>query len=585
MAEAGEKILYDTIYTFSDIHGDINNLIINLRDNAKVIKKKADCGKKPLKYNQDVYDTDLTRLMILSVDDKKYIPDLNYEWIGENKLVVIVGDTIDNYRIGSYMDGVTQIHGEYIHEEYKIFLFLNEMKKQARRNNSNIEVLYGNHELMNLLDKNKKDLLDKYNYISPYAIQNQFKFMKQDITRLNLFKLSENKGLELNIGVRLFLELDMKVIYVYKGYVFVHGGLLNKMSINFNNYKQTNDTFNNLLKRQNVNGLNKIDKGNDIYEILWNRNYSELSEPAAPSPSTPAAASSTPTPAAASPPTPAAAASPPTSPSTPAAASPSTPAAASPPTPAAASPPTPTPTPAAASLPTPAAASLPTPAAATAPTPAAATAPAAASPPTPTTLTDIYESAKLCLELKTSLENFCHKQENCPVTLVVGHCTNYTYYVVNNYPTCTFKKLKSGDGVYEEYEYTGDEKQDCGKFNDNVEENKYDAFRSTFESCKINDYDKDKKIRLIRVDNASSRAFYMEEIHKSIKKDDANLAKYIKGYLISRLPQLVKIEIKQDGDIVTNITSSLKNKLIHSPLGYTPDLISKINGLFPPNTK
>jgi hypothetical protein len=471
--------LYDTIYTFSDIHGDINNLIINLRDNAKVIMKKT-----KFKFKQDTYDEDLKKLMEISVDSKKYIDDLNYEWIGPEKtLIVIIGDTLDNHRDNSYMDMDTngkvygKVYGEYTHEEYKIFKFLLEMKKQAQQKESNIEVLYGNHELMNLLGDNS--------YVSEYAMKTSFQYIHKVITRSNLFKLNEVKGLENNIGVRLFLELDMKIVFVYKQYIFVHGGILGKIDTHdFSNYQQINDIFNNILITQNIKKLKSVETSG-IYSVLWERKYSEYSELSK-----------------------------------------------------------------------------------------------------ETSLVDFYNATRLCSELNTALTNFCNNHDSCPTTLVVGHCTNYSYYITNNYPTCTFNKLINGDNVSETYGYTDETPKDCKKFDLEMKETKYDAFRSTFEKCSL-DASTDpasQQVRLLRVDNASSRAFYMNYMHELIIKHDSDLAKHLKTYLIPRLPQLVKIEINDVSYIITNISSSLQNKLIHSPINYQPDLIIKINALYPPNT-
>jgi hypothetical protein len=470
--------LYKIIYTFSDIHGDINNLIINLRDNAKVIKKK---DKK--KFNQELYDKDLEVQMNSDINDKKYIPDLNYQWIeGLDKiLIVIVGDTIDNFRFGSYMDDTnkTKIFGEYKYEEIKIFKFLLEIKKQAQQNNSNIEVLYGNHELINLLGDNR--------YVSDFAKKTYFTYMKKSISRKKFFELTNEKGLEYNLGPRLFLELDMKIIYVYGDYVFVHGGILGRIKFqknefNISNYDELNNRFNDLVRSINRENMNK-DNLDDIYKILWERDYSELSKSS--------------------------------------------------------------------------------------------------------NISDIYDASVLCHKLNRALDEFRNGDKN--LTLVVGHCTNYKYYIVNNYPTCTFKNLINGDGITEEYGYTGVVSQDCSIFT-NTPEDKYSNFKSTFEYCKRDDKrDKsdssDKKIKLIRVDNASSKAFYYEYIHKNILKNDEKLAEYIRNYLGPRLPQLVKIVIDPNDDNITNISSSLKNKLIHAPINYPQELIDKINELYPPNKK
>ena len=106
----------------SDIHGDMMGFIINMRDCAKVIRKK-----KEYPFDQNKIDDDLIRQMNVNLNklfidkDKKdelkylspskhdyfyenldkiesYNDGMNYEWIGEDTHVVIVGDIIDNIR-------------------------------------------------------------------------------------------------------------------------------------------------------------------------------------------------------------------------------------------------------------------------------------------------------------------------------------------------------------------------------------------------------------------------------------------------------------------------------------------------------
>jgi hypothetical protein len=78
-----EKVIFETfiqtrgdIYTFSDVHGDIDALIINLRDNAKVIQKKPGFN-----FDQNTRDIDLVGLLNLNlnVNENDYKNDLNYE--------------------------------------------------------------------------------------------------------------------------------------------------------------------------------------------------------------------------------------------------------------------------------------------------------------------------------------------------------------------------------------------------------------------------------------------------------------------------------------------------------------------------
>ena len=81
------------IVTFSDIHADIDSLIINLRDCGNVIKNKQE-------FNMNIRDEQLETLLNidLNMNESEYRVNLNYEWCGGNTYVVIIGDILDGLR-------------------------------------------------------------------------------------------------------------------------------------------------------------------------------------------------------------------------------------------------------------------------------------------------------------------------------------------------------------------------------------------------------------------------------------------------------------------------------------------------------
>ena len=83
------------IITLSDIHGDIQSLIIALRDCGNVIKKKKD-----FIFDNKSIDNNLEELLLIDISNNEdnYIDDLNYEWCGDNTHIVIVGDILDAKR-------------------------------------------------------------------------------------------------------------------------------------------------------------------------------------------------------------------------------------------------------------------------------------------------------------------------------------------------------------------------------------------------------------------------------------------------------------------------------------------------------
>jgi predicted MPP superfamily phosphohydrolase len=81
------------IIALSDIHCDLEAMIICLRDCTKVIKKKEQYN-----FNQYVPDDDLYIQLNKNIWDISYNVDLGYEWCGGDTIVVIIGDLLDGTR-------------------------------------------------------------------------------------------------------------------------------------------------------------------------------------------------------------------------------------------------------------------------------------------------------------------------------------------------------------------------------------------------------------------------------------------------------------------------------------------------------
>jgi len=114
------------VFAFSDIHADLELLIVLLRDCAGVIE--GDC-----KGNVDE-----------EVDQK------NFRWCGGNAIVVIVGDLIDGKRVKG--NNKNFIAGR----ERRLFEFLTYLTDQATEDNENagVYIILGNHEWMNIYNPN-----------------------------------------------------------------------------------------------------------------------------------------------------------------------------------------------------------------------------------------------------------------------------------------------------------------------------------------------------------------------------------------------------------------------------------------------
>jgi hypothetical protein len=282
----------EKIYFISDIHGDMYSFIINLRDNAKVIKKKRD-----YLFNHDVLDADLERQMNINLnklcqyktnisdnileprihqysyidenDDKiilDYNDDMNYEWIGGNSHIIIVGDIIDNYRGPNVPNSKTL--GEHIHEEIKLIRFINAIDDLAKIRGGRVIKLFGNHDFSSI---HEPKLYKKY--ISEYARKKENHI--HGINRTNYFNSVE--------GMNLLRYNGMGIILKINNYLCVHGAFTGFQNLMFNgrvNKLQTiNDVILNLLYNRTKKSNKQIEKYRNFIMsdngLLFNRNYGD----------------------------------------------------------------------------------------------------------------------------------------------------------------------------------------------------------------------------------------------------------------------------------------------------------------------
>ena len=254
----------DKIYTFSDVHGDPDALIILLRDCARVIRKKIPVQvhsnvRKDLyenEYDPELYDHELNKFYTVNLDELgvnlledissnlEYSYDWNYEWCGDKSYVVIIGDLIDLYR--SSIENVPDIHNmgsnslkfEYVQIELKIIKFLNEIDKQAQRSGGRVIKLLGNHEMMNffgnnLYHENAEASLEQY--ITPHMKQLGNRYYR-GISRKRIFNIGQDgfKLFKQGGGIRTLLQINSNI--------FVHGQLTGKSK---EYHIALNDWFNN----------------------------------------------------------------------------------------------------------------------------------------------------------------------------------------------------------------------------------------------------------------------------------------------------------------------------------------------------
>ena len=205
------------IITLSDIHGDIDALIICLRDCANVIRKKTGTSFS------EGRDPDLEKYLPHDLNEgDSYTDDLNYEWSGEASIVVIVGDILDPVRRNANLEHV------YPQVEIKILRLLNILGRAARKAGGNIIKLCGNHELSNFVDD---DNIMHYMSDSDQKNANYY----QGFSRQTYFNYD-------NPGFRLYQEGGIGIGVLINNNFFVHGGLNSEYTIE--NYIKINELLN-----------------------------------------------------------------------------------------------------------------------------------------------------------------------------------------------------------------------------------------------------------------------------------------------------------------------------------------------------
>jgi len=238
------------ILSLSDIHGDIHSLIIALRDCGEVISKQN--------FRNDQEDHDLENLLNIDISEKDngYIDTLNYNWIGGNTHIVIIGDFLDMNRDESpYENGLGL--NEYPQIEIKIFRFINAINKQAQKNGGRIIKMFGNHELMNIIGS--EDFIKRYSY--PITIQKTNYYRNNN--RIKCFMRGEE-------GYKLMLEDGMYLLFKINNNLFVHGGPVN--DLNFYDYNRMNY----IINRNNKTKFEEVIKilvKND--SPLWTRYFGD----------------------------------------------------------------------------------------------------------------------------------------------------------------------------------------------------------------------------------------------------------------------------------------------------------------------
>ncbi len=201
------------IYAMGDFHGDLK-LSINLMHKCKVIDKNYAQLVK-----EDIIDENLIMNVhnFTDVDSKKLAKDIvnNLKWTGKNTYIVQVGDQIDRCRPKENKC----IHKNETFEDeasdITILYLMTELNKKAKKYNSAVISLLGNHELMNVQGRME--------YVSYRNIE-QFSDPHDD----DIEKAMKNREYFFQKGQKYakYLACTRKAAVIIGSNCFVHAGII-----------------------------------------------------------------------------------------------------------------------------------------------------------------------------------------------------------------------------------------------------------------------------------------------------------------------------------------------------------------------
>lgn len=243
----------DRIICIGDIHGDFK-LMIDCLELGEVIKR------------------------ISSVKENEYPEDIsNYEWIGNNTVVIQVGDQIDRCRpsVSVKCDDPTATPDDE-GSDLLILEFLNELHKLASKDNGAVYSLLGNHEIMNVMGN--------MNYVSFKGAE---QFLKEEEIKDKETKEIYDEGIEIRKDkfkqgseYAQLLACTRQSVLIIGSNIFVHAAVTKEIAKQFDreNIKDVNVAIRQWL-------LNKLDenvkvesekakKAFDLGQILTNINVS-----------------------------------------------------------------------------------------------------------------------------------------------------------------------------------------------------------------------------------------------------------------------------------------------------------------------
>lgn len=273
------------IISLSDIHGDIDVLIIALRDCAKVIEPISGI---PSAHN-NIRDPELDRLLsldLLQLDNMLEFDrnsHLGFKWIGENTHVVIIGDILDSIRKDKKLilqtaplAGKRNANDIYPQAEIKIIKFLNKLDEMANATkmpdgtNGRVIKLVGNHEIKNFIRDRCLAHNDQYATLYTHDPAELMPYIDgngqlQKLTRLEYFNFG-------NPGFNLFVQRGTGIFLLINNILFMHAQTYN--NIDKTTYEWCH-FYNSILTQKLSQDYHYFSDLGDNLTQLWARDYGD----------------------------------------------------------------------------------------------------------------------------------------------------------------------------------------------------------------------------------------------------------------------------------------------------------------------
>ena len=121
---------------------------------------------------------------------KHSLENNRWQWVGGNKVVVILGDMVDRKRGSHSINPVSSAEplfhtsGEFLFEEEIIQRVLNNLRAQARASGGKVIKVVGNHEIMNMTPAGQSigdsvDTYQKFRYVTDFYKKNELSVVRQ----------------------------------------------------------------------------------------------------------------------------------------------------------------------------------------------------------------------------------------------------------------------------------------------------------------------------------------------------------------------------------------------------------------------